>query len=93
MKKITEVNVGLSVKSLDYDPEGNLIIGTSESVIFSIKNFQKNNPQTNLELLFEVSFFFFFFFFYLDVNIFKNDANKIYSFMYPFIYLFLICLC
>jgi len=53
MKKITEVNVGLSVKSLDYDPEGNLIVGTSESVIFIIKNFQKSNPQTKLELLFE----------------------------------------
>ena len=54
MKKITEVNVGLSVKSLDYDPEGNLIVGTSESVIFIIKNFQKSNPQTKLELLFEI---------------------------------------
>jgi len=41
LKKITEVNVGLSVKSLDYSPEGHLIVGTSESVIFMIKNFQK----------------------------------------------------
>jgi len=53
MKKITEVNVGLSVKSLDYTPEGNLIVGTAESVIFTIKNFHKNNPQTKIELLYE----------------------------------------
>jgi len=54
MKKITEVKVGLSVKSLDYSPDGNLIVSTAESVIFMIKNFTKNNPQTNIELLFEV---------------------------------------
>jgi WD40 repeat protein len=53
MKKITEVKVGLSVKSLDYSPDGNLIVSTAESVIFMIKNFTKNNPQTNIELLFE----------------------------------------
>lgn len=53
MKKITEINVGLSVKSLDYTPEGDLIVGTSESVIFMVKNFTINNPQTNIELLFE----------------------------------------
>ncbi|KAG4108675.1 WD40 repeat-like protein [Neocallimastix lanati (nom. inval.)] len=53
MKKITEVNVGLSVKSLDYTPDGNLIVGTAESVIFMIRNFSKSNPHTNIELLFE----------------------------------------
>lgn len=57
MKKITEINVGLSVKSLDYTPEGDLIVGTSESVIFMVKNFTINNPQTNIELLFEVSIY------------------------------------
>jgi len=53
MKKITEINVTLSVKSLDYTPDGNLIVGTSESVIFIVKNFKKDNPQTNIELLYE----------------------------------------
>jgi len=53
MKKITEVKVGLTVKSLNYDPEGNLIIGTSESVVLKIKSFTKTNPHTNIELLFE----------------------------------------
>ncbi|ORX87820.1 WD40 repeat-like protein [Anaeromyces robustus] len=53
MKKITEVNVNLSVKSLDYSPEGNLIVGTSESVIFMVKSFKKNDPKTNIELLYE----------------------------------------
>jgi len=59
MKKITEVNVGLSVKSLDYTPDGNLIVGTAESVIFMIRNFSKSNPHTNIELLFEVSLIYF----------------------------------
>jgi len=55
MKKISEINIGLSVKSLDFTPDGNIIVGTSESVIFMVKNFTKNNPQANVELLFEVS--------------------------------------
>jgi len=53
MKKIAEVNIGLSVKSLDFTSDGNLIVGTSESVIFMIRNFTKNSPQSNVELLFE----------------------------------------
>jgi len=53
LKKITEINIGLSVKSLDYNPDGQLIVGTAESVIFMVKNFTKNDPHPNVELLFE----------------------------------------
>ncbi|ORX55306.1 WD40 repeat-like protein [Piromyces finnis] len=53
LKKITEVNIGFSVKSLDFNPDGHLIVGTSESAIFMIKNFQKKDPQTDIELLFQ----------------------------------------
>lgn len=52
MKKIQEVNVGYSVKSLDYASNGDLIIGTSESSIFRIKSFKKSSLKTDLELLF-----------------------------------------